>query len=429
MNTHKSELLNISLPQTLANTLRSSFPFKLQPHHIKYLGILIPSNPSQLFTYNYAPLLRSLESDLKTWSTKSFCWFGRMAIMKMDILPRVLYFFQTLPISLPKCFFGKLTSLMIKFVWNNKSPRLKTAILTRKKEEGGVSIPDFQLYHFAALSTCILDLFHGLQSKRWVSLEYQISSLPPSSILWMDPEHRPKLTHRSFLMSSLLPFSDRHWNQLGLSSRPGPLTPVFGNPDFSANLHNPMLCSQVRSPKITICHFLVVDQLLPLSHFLTDIPSSRDWLQYQQLSSFYNRLNAKHRVRAKLFPFEKMCLQESPPTKTLSFVYSMLCEERTKQFPPPYQNKWESDLGHPISSEDWRIIFALTHRSSISGYTQEKNFKVLSRWYKTPDILHKIYPSVPDICWRCNNAPGSYFHIWWACPEVSSFWQSVFTFI
>lgn len=307
------------------------------------------------------------------------------------------------------------------------TPRLRTAFLIKRKEEGGVSVSDFQLYHFAALSTCFLDSFHGSRSKRWVSLEYHISSLPPSSILWMGPEHRSKLTHKSFLMSSLLPFSDRHMDKIGLSSRPGPLTPLFGNPDFPATLHTLSICSQMKSPKITICHFLAADRLLPLSHFLADTPSNRDWLQYQQLSSFYSRLKAKHRVCTELLPFEKLCLQKIPPIKTLFFVYNMLREERTKQSPPPYQSKWETDLGHPISPEDWRTIFALTHKSSISGYTQEKNFKVISRWYRTPDLLHKMYPSVPDTCWRCNSASGSYFHIWWDCPEVFSFWQSVFS--
>lgn len=39
---------------------------------------------------------------------------------------------------------------MITFIWNKNRPRLKTAILINRKEEGGVSLPDFQHYHFVA---------------------------------------------------------------------------------------------------------------------------------------------------------------------------------------------------------------------------------------------------------------------------------------
>lgn len=107
-------MLNLSLPLELVATLQTSFPFKWQSHHIKYLGVAIPMHPSHLFKSNFSPLLQSLDSDLTKWSKNTLSWFGKMAAIKMDILTRVLYFFQTIPILLPNWFFHKLTSLMIK---------------------------------------------------------------------------------------------------------------------------------------------------------------------------------------------------------------------------------------------------------------------------------------------------------------------------
>lgn len=72
-------------------------------------------------------------------------------------------------------------------------------------------------------------------------------------------------------------------------------------------------------------------------------------------------------------------------------------------------------------------IFTHTHKSSISSYTQEKNDKVLSRWYKTPNLLHRIYPLTPDTCWRCNESETSYLHIQWECQEVLLLWKKVFS--
>lgn len=63
VNTHKSELLNISLPALMVSSLQDSFPFKWQNHHIKYLEVKIPSDLSQLFTLNYNTLLNSLTED------------------------------------------------------------------------------------------------------------------------------------------------------------------------------------------------------------------------------------------------------------------------------------------------------------------------------------------------------------------------------
>lgn len=92
---------------------------------------------------------------------------------------------------------------------------------------------------------------------------------------------------------------------------------------------------------------------------------------------------------------------------------------------PP--GKWELELGRSLSLDEWGKIYALSRKSSMSGYTQENNYKVLSRWYKTPELVHDIYPTVSDICWRCGGAIGSYMHIWWDCPDIQAFWRRIFS--
>lgn len=427
VNTHKSELLNISLPPHMTSVLRDSFPFKWQNHHVKYLGVQIPSDLTQLFKLNYNPLLTSLTEDFSKWAKGSLSWFGKMAALKMDILPRVLYYFQTLPIPLPRWFFRKITSLMLKFIWNQSRPRLKLTVLQRRKEDGGVGLPDFFHYYVASRAGCIIDLFHGINSKRWVSLEYRLSPLPPTSILWLPPSSRPSLPNKSFLMTSLIPFSDQFIGKSPLSSRPGPLTPVFGNPDFPEGIHKHSLCSQPRSPRTTIYRFLASSCLKPLTHLVTDPSSNTDWLVYRQLQSFYLHLDPKSHLHRDLLPFESLCTRDSYPTRLISTVYNILRDERSSTSVPLFQSKWESDLGRSFSPEEWVKIYTLTHKSSLSGYTQEKNFKVLSRWYRTPEVLHKMYPTTTNICWRCGGAIGSFMHIWWDCPEVQSLWKRVFS--
>lgn len=126
----------------------------------------------------------------------------------------------------PDFFICRLTSIMLNFIWSCRHPKLKTMIFTRKKEDGGVSLPDFYLYHVAAIFTSITDLFNDKESKIWVSLEHQISLFPTTLIFWTVPTHRAGLGQRSFLMSSVLPFSD-HLKKYQLSSRPSPLTHVL----------------------------------------------------------------------------------------------------------------------------------------------------------------------------------------------------------
>lgn len=65
----------------------------------------------------------------------------------------------------------------------------------------------------------------------------------------------------------------------------------------------------------------------------------------------------------------------------------------------PFQNKWEMDLGRSISLEEWGKIYALTHKTSISIIFLLRVSKVHPRWYRTPELLYKMYPTITNVCW------------------------------
>lgn len=121
---------------------------------------------------------------------------------------------------------------------------------------------------------------------------------------------------------------------------------------------------------------------------------------------------------------ERLYLHNAPLCHRLSLMYRLLVEPQDS-FIPPYLRKWENDLSRAFSKDQKERILYFAHRSSIASRFQEVGFKILTRWYRVPTLLNKIYLSVPSTCWRCQQPNGLLLHIFWTCPRVHPFWDAI----
>uniref|UniRef100_A0A8C5N3B2 Reverse transcriptase domain-containing protein n=1 Tax=Leptobrachium leishanense TaxID=445787 RepID=A0A8C5N3B2_9ANUR len=426
VNMTKSTALLVGASDGDAGIMEHRHGFCTTTESISYLGVRIPGSHSEIFTLNYAPLIQCIKSDLDRWAKLHISWLGRVHCIKMNVLPRLLYLFQALPISVTQSDLTSLQTAIDAFVWDNKRHRVARQTLFRPRAAGGMGLPSLLSYYRAARLAQIVAWHSPMGARRWVDLESSMMSPDlPQFWLWTSPPYRPTLRTECPAIVAAVKLWDSVAVKCDLTSYPSPLTPILRNEEFP-----PGLCPQPFGlledaglqrlvdfyPKGALLHYpdLQSTHSLPPSTFF----------RFLQMRDFITKPHLRAAALTKPSWFERLCLQEHYPKGLISTIYSSITSTlEWKEL--TYINAWHKDLGEELEGDEWLDIWEAARRSSICTTHQEQSLKMIFRWYTTPEKLVKMKVTTTDVCWRLCGDKGTFLHMWWSCPRLKPLWSKL----
>jgi len=188
-NLYSGYKINIQKTQTLTYNFspnlqtRRQYDFNWKSQSIKYLGITLTKDISKLFESNYGPINKEVKSDIAKWTLLPLDMSNRIEIIQMNILPRILYLVQSLPLEVLQKQFNEWDGMISRFVWSGRKPRIKFKTLQLTKEKGGRALPCLQDYYYAAQLKPLVNWCIPSYESRWKTLELSQIDTPIQSIL------------------------------------------------------------------------------------------------------------------------------------------------------------------------------------------------------------------------------------------------------
>lgn len=423
--------INITKTQVLAFnytpsiTIRQEYKLKWEAKSINYLGVLITKEMNKMYETNYNKINSEIQKDMTRWSPLILDFSSRIEVVKMNVLPRLLYLFLSLPVRIPDPQFTAWDKQISRFIWAGARPRVKFKTLQIDKEHGGLALPNLKEYYYAAQLRYIVYWCSPEYQARWKHIELNLGQSQPQARL--GGKEYTDLKGENYIIEESLKIWKEVVKKYKLAGDSKLLIWPSRTPRFRPGEMDKTFERWSEKGITAVCTLIEGHNFKSFQDLKGEFDlKNGDLFRYLQLRHFYDT-EIRDGISAEGNGVIEMLTgaYKQTPSKIVSKLYKSL-QKRNGESTLYVKLKWERELDITLSESDWHTMCRTQQTSTSSRSWREFGWKNLIRFFITPHIKNRQLGEQQQ-CWRqCGQmVNANHSHIFWSCGKIQAFWDGV----
>ena len=399
----------------------------------KLLGINFSTNLDEINDLNFRDKITHIHKIVKLYQWRNLSMAGRITIVKMHILPKLVHLLAVLPTPKQE-YLQEINTVLSQFVWNKKRPKIQMNTLVQDYKMGGQKMLHLDTFCKASKLSWINKIYKSSDTTSWKSVAIEVFQEKFLPMVFEGSIERIKLMKNKM--------NNMFWKEV-LE------TWLF----YRAKTENNNQNEQIPNTVMWNSNLIRNDNLLRRRNEFMEkgLTYFKNLFNYET-KEFRSRQNLKDNFNINITAFDYMCLLQSIPkrhklaiktysspatpnqfgnlvkdlcsrTKICNYTYNVLI----KQLPHEIKSlqKWEVILSKPIDEQEWQSTFMLPKTITLDSQLQIFQYKIVHRILPSNKLLYMYNIRDNPWCKHCDNTVEDLEHLFHLCPTKLSLWYDM----
>ena len=399
---------------------------------IKTLGIYVNLNRTVTIEENYKERLKKIKNLLEIWNLRKLTLKGKIIILNTLVISQLIYVGTVL--YTPDWVIKEYQSLIIKFIWNDKPPKIKYTCLINTIESGGLKLQDLETKIRAIQIKWIQNLADTSIEKPWKSYlqtyyPFEINMLP---YIMIDSNDIPKFKD-PFYASLIQSWSKIHNEPIDTAE--DICKQILWKNKFIKINGKTVNYKTWREHNILLVHHLLDQQgKFATKRYLEHKYSfTIDIMKYNSLISaipkqWRQKIKEDSNINNYVIYLDGKVMLNDIPKKLIELtsveIYKHLIKQKARR--PTSEETWERHVGLGFTEDDWATIYHIPYSICRDSKMLSFQMKITHRIIACKHNLCKWKIEPNGICNICYEDEDIIEHHLVACKHCRTFWDYLF---